>query len=262
MVYELKDTKKVEKLFEGMEDTAIRSCLQGVMGKVYVTDTEHPRSAMAFLGGFALLAGEPDRELITKKHRGAVGLVPPDERWAKLIDECWPNAHKEIRFATAKDTKFDRERLKTIAESLSDGFELRRIDGELYDEYVNSEQFADNVEHFASKEMFLKTGRGFAVLKDGETVSAASSYTVYREGIEIQITTAEEYRRNGLASAAAAALILSCLDDGLYPSWDAANEASMRLAEKLGYTLSHKYTCCWVDELNESAAALGITRTK
>ena len=38
-------------------------------------------------------------------------------------------------------------------------------------------------------------------------------------------------------------MILSCLDDGLYPSWDAANMASVRLAEKLGYELSHAYHC-------------------
>ena len=41
----------------------------------------------------------------------------------------------------------------------------------------------------------------------------------------------------------AAALILSCLDDGLYPSWDAANMLSVRLAEKLGYEFSREYVC-------------------
>ena len=52
----------------------------------------------------------------------------------------------------------------------------------------------------------------------------------------------EEERRKGLASITCSKLILSCLDDGLYPSWDAANMESVKLAEKLGYEFSHEYS--------------------
>lgn len=62
MIYELKEPKKAEKLFAGMDDTLIRACLQGVMGKVYVTDLEKPRSALAQLGRHLFYAGEPERE--------------------------------------------------------------------------------------------------------------------------------------------------------------------------------------------------------
>lgn len=51
-----------------------------------------------------------------------------------------------------------------------------------------------------------------------------------------------EYRRRGLASICGAKLILECLNRNLYPSWDAQNEASAALAEKLGYHYSHTYT--------------------
>ncbi len=64
MIYELEDTSKVESLFAGWEITLIYSCIQKVMGKVFVTDTENPKSAMAFVGVFAFVAGEPDRELM------------------------------------------------------------------------------------------------------------------------------------------------------------------------------------------------------
>ena len=43
MIFELKDTAKAEKLFDGMEDSLIRSCLQGIMGKICVTDPESPQ---------------------------------------------------------------------------------------------------------------------------------------------------------------------------------------------------------------------------
>ena len=68
MVYELKDRAKAAPLFAGMEDSLVASCLQGMMdSKIYVTDLENPRSAMAFLACFAFFAGEPDRELASFK---------------------------------------------------------------------------------------------------------------------------------------------------------------------------------------------------
>ena len=83
---------------------------------------------------------------------------------------------------------------------------------------------------------------GVVILKDGEIVSGASSYSGYIGGIEIEIDTREDYRRKGLAFAAGAGLILECLKRGLYPSWDAQNKWSAALAKKLGYHDSHAYT--------------------
>ena len=242
MLYELDDTSKVEKLFEGEVDSLVISCLQKMMdSKIYVTDLDNPKSAMAFLAEFAFFAGEPDRDLASFKPKGVVGMVPYSEAWAKLIEACQPNADKVTRYAIQKGAKFDRANLQRLVAALPAGYELKRIDSDLYDKCLEIEDFEDGLCHFASKEQYLEMGRGFAAIKDGEPVSVASSYTVYREGIEIEIDTLEEERRKGLASAVCAALILSCLDDGLYPSWDAANMNSVHLAEKLGYRFSHEY---------------------
>ncbi len=254
MIHVLKDLSKAEALFAGMEDSMIRSCLQGMMdAKIYVTDPEAPRSALAFLAAFAFYSGEPDRELVAFKPKGVVGMIPPDDGWAALIEERWPDAFKATRYAIKKDTKFDREKLTALCAALPEGYTLRRIDGALYELCLENDQFRDCVANFDSKEQFLQLGRGFAVVKDGKPVSVASSYTVYREGLEIEIDTAEDERRKGLASAAGAALILSCLDEALYPSWDAANLESVHLAEKLGYELSHEYPCYWLDEIIDRA---------
>jgi predicted GNAT family acetyltransferase len=80
------------------------------------------------------------------------------------------------------------------------------------------------------------------IMKSGLIVAGASSYTRYNEGIEIEVDTIEEERRKGLATIVSAALILRCLDEGLYPSWDAQNMNSVRLAKKLGYEFDHEYT--------------------
>lgn len=246
-MYELEDTAKAERLFGGMGDTLVWSCLQKVMGKVYVTDLESPACAMAYLGEFAFYAGEPNVELVAAKPDGFVIMVPQNEAWAQLIETCFPGAERETRFAIRKDTEFDRDALQALVESLPEGYEIRRIDGEIYDLCCEDGLFVDCVRHFGLKERYLELGRGYAVVRGDKLVSVASSYTVYRGGIEVEIDTVEEERRKGLASAVGAKLILSCLDDGLYPSWDAANMDSVRLAEKLGYRLGHEYLCYEVE---------------
>ena len=245
-VFELEDTAKAEKLFAEWEalDTGAISCLQKVMGKIYVTDPENPKSAMAVIGDFAFCAGEPDPELLRGKPDKWLLVVPQNRAWETLIEENFA-AYKRIRYAIKKDTKFDREKLEAMIRALPEGYELRKIDSVLYDLCRKHEDFEDCVSVFESKEAYLELGRGWAVLKDGELVSAASSYSRYREGIDIEIDTVKAERRKGLGSAVAAKLILSCLDEGLYPAWDAANILSVRLAEKLGYEFSHEY-CCYV----------------
>jgi len=241
MVFELEDSALAAGLFDGWPETLIWSCLQQVMGKVFVTDPVRPRSAMAFVGCFAFMAGKPERELVLAKPEGFVIMTPQNEAWAALIEECWPDARKATRYAIRKDTRFDRTELQRIAGRLPAGYELKAIDAAMYDLCLEDPVTADFVSSFGSREKYLELGRGVVILKDGRIVSGASSYTRYREGIEIEVDTVPEERRRGLAGAACAALILRCLDEGLYPSWDAQNMDSVRIAEKLGYEFDHEY---------------------
>lgn len=242
MIYELEDTSKVEELFAGWEITLIYSCLQKVMGKVFVTDTENPKSAMAFVGVFAFVAGEPDRELVINKPDGFVVMIPQNDGWSELIEECFPDARKFTRYAIRKDTVFDREKLEKMVAGLPEGYELKKIDSELYDLCMKDPVTFDFVSVFESKEKYLELGRGMMILKDGKFVSGASSYTRYKEGIEIEVDTIPSERRKGLASVVCSALILACLDEGLYPSWDAHDMNSVRLSKKFGYEFDHEYT--------------------
>jgi hypothetical protein len=242
LVYELKDTSKVKELFAGWQETLIYSCLQNVMGKIYVTDTQKPESAFAFVGCFGFFAGKTDRTLVAQKPDGFVIMVPQNEAWSALIEECYPSAKKVKRFAIKKDTIFDAEMLRKEISNLPPEYQLRQIDSALYDKCLENPVTADFVSAFESKEQYLKIGKGMVILKDGRVVSGASSYTRYNEGIEIEVDTVESERRKHLATIACSALILKCLDEGLYPSWDAQNMNSVHLAEKLGYEFDHEYT--------------------
>ncbi|MGM9647426.1 MAG: GNAT family N-acetyltransferase [Eubacteriales bacterium] len=241
MVYELKDTSKAKELFAGWQETMIDSCLQNVMGKIYVTDAVHPSSAFAFVGEFGFFAGKPNRELVLHKPDGFVILVPQNEGWSALIEDCYPSAKRIVRYAIKKDTQFDQEILREEISRLPSGYELRKIDSQIFDMCSENPVTADFVSAFESKQQYLQIGRGMVILKDGTIVSGASSYTRYREGIEIEVDTVESERRKHLATMVCSALILECLNEGLYPSWDAQNINSVRLAEKLGYELDREY---------------------
>ncbi len=242
MVFELKDTSKAEPVFAGWEETMIYSCLQKVMGKIFASDPDAPVSAMAYAGCFAFYAGIPDKELVLAKPDGFVIMTPQNEEWAACIEECFPEAKRVTRYAIKKDTKFDEAYLKSLVGKLPDGYELKEIDGSLYDQCLADPATRDFVSSFAGKEEYLEAGRGVVIIKAGKIVAGASSYTRYNEGIEVEVDTIAEERRKGLATAACAALILRCLEEGLYPSWDAQNMNSVHLAEKLGYEFDHAYT--------------------
>ena len=241
MVFELADTVKVQRLFDGWEETLIYSCLQKIMGKIYVTNLEAPASAMAFVGCFAFYAGVPDQELVLNKPEGFVIMVPQNEAWASCIEECFPDAGKTVRYAIRKDTRFDIPRLRQTASGLPAGYEIKEIDDELYDLCLKDPATVDFVSSFEDKEQYLIMGMGIVILKDGKIVSGASSYSRYKEGIEIEVDTVPEERCRGLAAIACSALILRCLQEGLYPSWDAQNLTSVHLAERLGYEMDHEY---------------------
>ena len=246
MIYELENTEKAAYLFEDFEDAGITACLQKVMGKIYVTDPEEPRSAMALIGAFAFYAGEPDAELLINKPDTYLIMVPQNCEWAQLIESLFP-AFKRIRYAIKRQACFDREKLGKILASLPEGYEIRPIDSEIYDICIADPEFEDFVCVFGSKEKFFELGLGFVVMKDGKIVSGASSYSRYREGIDIEVGTIKAERHKGLAGAVCAKLILTCLDRGLTPRWDAANMMSVRLANKLGYAFDREYVCFGVE---------------
>ncbi len=248
MISELNDPSKAAPLFADWEDAdaGITACLDNMMGKIYADNTQRPKSAMAVIGDFAYFAGEPNIELVHTRPDRWLVVVPQNKAWEELIENNFP-AFKRIRYATRKDTKFDRIKLEAMVNALPEGYAFRRIDGELYDLCLKDENFEESVSAFGSKEKYLELGLGFAVMKDDRIVAAASSYTRYKKGIDIEIDVVKEERHKGLGSAVAAKLILKCLNEGLYPAWDAANRMSIRLAEKLGYEFSREYAVYGVE---------------
>lgn len=247
MVFEIDNTKKAADLFGNWQDSSIWSCLQKVMGNLYGDSAENPASVMALIGDFCFLAGEPDKELVLYKpkwcSRNFMIMIPQNEEWARVIEESYQDrAKRVIRYALKKEPGiFDAQKLQKVVDGLPEGYCLKMMDEDLFYRCRQIAWCRDWGAQYRDYEQYQKHGLGAVILKDGEPVSGASSYSGYLGGIEVEIDTKEEYRRKGLAYICGAKLILECMKRGWYASWDAQNKWSVALAEKLGYHFEREY---------------------
>jgi GNAT superfamily N-acetyltransferase len=249
MVERIGNLTEVEPLFSGWEDTLVRSALEGCVGEVYASADR--RAAQIVYGDFAFLAGDAACDeaaaLATHLPQGYGGdallLSARDAAWLTVSQAAWGDrAVPGQRFAFRKDAhRFDPLKLRGYAHALPPGIRLAPLDGALYRRALAADWSRDFVSLFRDEADFVARGLGVIALDGEEPVAGASSYAVFSGGIEVEIDTREDYRRRGLARACGAALILACLDRGLFPSWDAANPASAALAEQLGYIPAGAY---------------------
>ena len=172
MIHKLDTPSLAAPLFGGWAEGMVWACLQGRMGTVLANDTRS--SAAAVLGDFAFFAGAPDRELLD-----AVSvplLVPQNDAWAAVIAAYFGRAVQPIiRYATRKDTVFDRKRLETFARSLPNPYTIRKIGRNLYDLCSHIPWSRDLVSQYPTWEAYQAQGLGFAVPRNGAPVAGASS---------------------------------------------------------------------------------------
>jgi len=251
----LSDPARAEKLFEGWPETLIWSALEGSMGCIWAV-SEQPKAALCENGDFLFLAGasdEPETGMLLECWRREKGrfeiLTPRDAACGALIERIFgPDAKAGERCAFQKgDENFDDGKLQGFIDAVPKDIRIVPFDSTLYHQALEQDWSRDFVSQFRDADDYLNRGLGFAAVHRGELVGGASSYTCYSKGIEIQVETRSDWQRKGIASACCAALILTCLKRGLYPSWDAANPASAALAGKLGYREAGLYPVWYMD---------------
>lgn len=227
----------------------IRCCLDGGMGSVVcLPEDGESECAAALFGDFAFFAGNANsmyaRSLIRRSVAGRAYriLTPADDEWGeKLCAVLGSAVKKETRYALKKEAGFDRESLKAYASLAPEGARLVPIGRDEYAKILRMPWARDLCSNYRSWELFSAKAYGVAAVMDGEIVSGASCYGSFPGGIEIEIDTREDMRRKHLAIACGAGLILMSLDRGDFPSWDAANIASLEMAKKLGYRPDGEY---------------------
>jgi GNAT superfamily N-acetyltransferase len=254
MIYKVggNSREKLYPIFKNMKDTMILSYLQGHMGAAWVDDIENPTVAQILVGVFVFYAGDPNakaaEELLLNIPENILAIVNTDE-WKNRIEIVHKGRIEKFqRYAFKKNYEYlKRDMMEEFLLKLSEDYELRKIDKSIALETSFQNLSEDFTSQYESIDDYINKGVGYCILHNGQVVCGASSYSVYNDGIEIEIDTHPDYRRKGLATVASAALILDCLDKGKYPNWDAANLNSVSLAEKLGYILEKPYDTYYIN---------------
>lgn len=240
-------------LFDGIEDSMVKACLQGYLGKAYVKTLISPKAGLIVSGEYSFFGGDPNSEeaeyLIrnlfkVNESESTVGIfsdAKPD--WEKRLLAIPENNPVSVpRFGIVqKDYTFDDKVLQEYIDAIDEGFVIVPFNEDIYYQALKEDWSKEFCEIFSSAQDYLTKGVGFAALKNGKLVSGASSQTVYDGGIEIQVATDEKYKQRGLALACAAALIQECAKRKIRPCWDAANLISKKMALKLGYEYKGEY---------------------
>lgn len=240
---------RIVPLIQGKEDVILWSCAEGIMGRAWTDDTMIPSAAMVVTGDFCFLlgnAGDVEPAFFANElyefGRNKI-IVPGFDEWSAEIEHHYPGKHKKyLRYAIKRESDvFDRDHLSRLVKAIEPRYHVTRIDRELFFKVQEEAWSADFCNNF-SLEDYLKYGVGYVIILDGRIIAGASSYSSTSDSTEITIETLREFRRKGLAAACASALILECLDRGIYPRWDAMNLDSVALSGKLGYHFDREYT--------------------
>lgn len=261
----LKDGHILAPFFKEAYDSCPEAFIQGVMGRGFTDSTEEPTYGVIQIGDFCFFGGDASAPF--KGHVIAIInnsfknpnmiFIPLSLSWGQKFEEH-TSYERDLRYALERTDieSFDKNALMsyinrelpdagTIGESETCDFIIRPIDENYYVSVSNQEWSKDFTANYPDYPTFQKLGLGFVVIEQstGRLVSGASSFSSSQDSIEIEINTAPDYRKKGLATSVSAKMVLACLERGKYPSWDAANVASVAIAEKLGYHLSEEYTC-------------------
>jgi len=213
--------------------------LRGGLGTIATDDEEQPLVARLSLGCYEILGGDPTApgalRLVGTVTSGKEIVYGNRPDWRTFLRERLGDRVTDRPMRTFDAGGLSREGLERLAESqLPEGYALRRLDAR-WAAQLDGELSPHALQVFESPAVFAQRGAGYGVTAGSVLTSAATTYTVSPASAEIAIATRPSHRQRGLAIAAAARLLLHCLDAGLTPHWNASNPVSIRLALRLGF---------------------------
>jgi hypothetical protein len=235
------DRKLVRLLFEAHRRAraVIFPALDQGRGNVWTDSVEAPTVARLQLVMINAVAGDsasPDAEELIRMIEPMQLVFGPDDEWTRIIKELWGERLGVQQRTLFSPESLDLDHLRNLRNQLPDGYKLERMDLETI-EHVDKRRAMHIPTFFVSSTDFYDKGIAYCIKYEDEVICMASTFTPFVDEFEIQVDTSDTgHRRKGLATVASAALMIHALENGLTPHWDAANEASIHLALKLGYT--------------------------
>ena len=215
--------------------------------EIWVNSEAKPTHAFFYTRPAYILLGDPDVLDITSIFGMMLEdswIVPSSEKWDRHLTSYF-GEKLDTHVRTSFDARSLRlEHLRSLKTGLPAGLRLVPIseaqikdrEGMLYRELQP---------YFASTD-FSQHGAGFCILEGEKVIGfAAANYPIRDNILEVSVRVDynddPRHRQKGLGTLLSVALLEYCLEKNLEPQWDAANEISVRLALKLGYTLHEKW---------------------
>ena len=235
------DRSKLRPLFDSHTRgrAIIFPALDQGRGNVWVNSLETPTVARLQIAMINAVTGDsksPDAEELIQMIEPLQLVFGPNDEWTQIIKRQWGNRLGVQQRALFSPDTLDLNHLRNLRNQLPKGYILERMDLETI-KRVDKRQAMHIPMFFGSSEDFYKMGIAFCIKYDDDVVCIASTFTPFTDEFEIEVSTSDpDHRRKGLATVASAALMVHALENGLVPHWDAANEPSIHLALKLGYT--------------------------
>lgn len=224
-------------------------------GNIWVDSIESPEIARLQLAIINAITGDSTKS----ESIDIIKMINPhelvffsNEGWIDLVRDLWSDRLGVQKRTLMSPDTLNIDYLKGLVENLSGEFTLEQLDLETTRNLSENMSFHISL-FFGSPEEFIDKGFGFCIKHAGKVVSMASTFTPFIDEFEIEVRTenSSEYRQKGLATIVSSALILHALEMGLVPHWDAANEISVKLALKLGYSDPYPWEAFYLKNLED-----------
>lgn len=261
-MYELKqgDFHRVRPLLEGghLHPEVISILESHNPGWIFVDQVNDPKSALVWskgIEGFYLIGDHANEAFINQLDHFIKGKIEPRMKELSLNHFEISGHHDEWKlesiFHTRKLYEFEqlvyklRDKPQAILRN-----EIRTINlktEEWWNEgFQNTAFIQSHLELFwSSLDDFKKKGFGYAALHEQEIIGLCYSSFVTQDTHAIGIETVPHFQNKGVGKHLASLIVEEIYQQGLTAYWDCSldNHPSRKLAERLGFHLTHRYRC-------------------
>ncbi|MBM7839738.1 hypothetical protein JOC54_003018 [Alkalihalobacillus xiaoxiensis] len=231
-------------------DCTLQAVINGVnRGVIYVDNPHEPLMAVVYAVGlrFFFIGGVPDKSKWEELGDFIFNQLKDDSftlcggTWfsASLYHEGWKNVLEQVAAHKGATIEYDctyQRRFDVHPDrGLPKGYSLEKMNAAHARNALVHPEF---IEYWYSIEDFMEMGIGYVMKQDEDIVCVCYSCSVNGNEHELYIATFSDANRGqGLATYAAAAYLNQCAKRNVIARWttDEANQASKRVAEKIGF---------------------------
>lgn len=247
----------VEKIFKPVAfNLLVESVLHdNTHGRVWADNPDKPKTAvlwttmtdMIFCGQIdtdflAEFRQELTNKIVPKMQQMQIPFLViyyPDEKWKKALQKMLAEyTIKHIKRYNYKFSKFNKK-------FVNSKYTIQRLTPDFAENKPqNWQQVMGWIYSFwTDLDDFYKNGIGFFIKQDNAIASWCLSVYKGVGKYELGLATAPEFQKKGMATQVAGHTIEYCCDHNIAPLWqcNVSNIASVKLAQKLGYSVERDY---------------------